>query len=1020
MPYSLRVWSAIAVAMVAVSTPSVGQQSRDPDDLIVALGLIERGLHADAIPRLESFLREHPRHRRVGEGFYRLGVCLLETGQSKHAVDALERALRTRGFELLAEARYRLAVTRQELGQLDRAVAEFATLLDKTAEDHYLRAAGHFGHGECERDRGNDERAVRSFLAAADAGERIGGDAERYAFFGGFQAGLAYLRMEQFGRASKVFRLLRERHARHEQIGDVLYFAGDAAYRQGQRDDAASAWQQAIEHGTSHAADAKYGLAWCRADAGDARGALQWFERVVREHGDAVVAKRAQLEVGRLAHKAGDHERAVKVLAALVDDAEVGGQALEIRAAALLASGDAEAAKASFEKVASVLGGVEGARAQYGLGESLAQNGDWQGALKAYERAMQTEDEQLRGDAAYARIVALHELGDYERSARAAAAFMRKQPAHPMAQEASFARAENLFALERYDESLRAYAGLPEDHPRRSVAAFKAAWSALLSGDAADAAKRFAACAGDDALDAAMREEALSMVALARHESGDDDGALEAADRYRARYRDGAHLARTEQIAARVLRARGQLDAAKKRLARASSAGAGENQAHLELEQADVLFQEGDFERAGAAYRAAAGTPGRVGARALEGLAWCAFELGDDRACLGAIRRGREHEGVDAAILAGLDELEISVMHRAERWDDAQRAAREFLRRHGDHERADHVRYALGVAQLRGGDARGARKTLRELAESMPTERVFYELAWACKKSEDADGAVRAFDRVAELSQDPDVRGEALFETAVARIESDRDAARERLSRVEGRYRGRALYRLGFLALEDEDLSRALRRFEELVALGRDEELYFEGCFMFGETALLAGKPDAAVVPLGDLLKRAPKHDRAHRARLYFGEAAATAGEHADAISALERFLADSDRDADALDRARANLWLGRAHAGRSDHERADQAFAAAADLSDGEIGAEAQFRLGEVRRARGDQKAAIDAYLKLSILFAHEPWVPRGLEAAAQCYDELGDRDKAERFRRELVERFPNSKQARRAKPRR
>ncbi|MCA8966633.1 MAG: tetratricopeptide repeat protein, partial [Planctomycetes bacterium] len=93
--------------------------------------------------------------------------------------------------------------------------------------------------------------------------------------------------------------------------------------------------------------------------------------------------------------------------------------------------------------------------------------------------------------------------------------------------------------------------------------------------------------------------------------------------------------------------------------------------------------------------------------------------------------------------------------------------------------------------------------------------------------------------------------------------------------------------------------------------------------------------------------------------------------------------------------------------------DRAEQALGAAIDLDDGPVAAEAQFRIGEARHAHGDRAGAIDAFVKLPILYAQAEWVRRGLLQAGLTYLELGQRDKAARVLEELVAKYPNSEEA-------
>ena len=82
----------------------------------------------------------------------------------------------------------------------------------------------------------------------------------------------------------------------------------------------------------------------------------------------------------------------------------------------------------------------------------------------------------------------------------------------------------------------------------------------------------------------------------------------------------------------------------------------------------------------------------------------------------------------------------------------------------------------------------------------------------------------------------------------------------------------------------------------------------------------------------------------------------------------------------------------------------------------EGELAAEAQFRLGENRALRGDLRGAADAFVKLPILYAHPTWVRKGLLQAGRTYEQLGQPDKAQRFFRELQEKHAGSDEAKQA----
>jgi tetratricopeptide (TPR) repeat protein len=158
-------------------------------------------------------------------------------------------------------------------------------------------------------------------------------------------------------------------------------------------------------------------------------------------------------------------------------------------------------------------------------------------------------------------------------------------------------------------------------------------------------------------------------------------------------------------------------------------------------------------------------------------------------------------------------------------------------------------------------------------------------------------------------------------------------------------------------------------------------------------------------------------HARAPSARLELGECAVLLGKPDAAVPALEEFLRGKPED--HTEQARAHLALGRARALRNEHEKAETSYQRVTELSEGPLAAEAQFRIGESRAARHDDSGAADAFVKLSILYAHEEWVRRGLLQAGLAYERLQQPPKAKRFFEELVRRFPKTKESQEAQSR-
>ncbi|MCA8974303.1 MAG: tetratricopeptide repeat protein, partial [Planctomycetes bacterium] len=180
------------------------QGERAPETFQVAVGLQQRGLHDDAARHFRDFLEQNPNHGLVAEARYRLGVCLVETGDGKAAIGALRGALTAGGssFALRPECRYRLGNLLQAQQQHGKAREQFSALLGEVADEHYLRAPAAFAVGECQRELGDDAAAAAAF---ADAARAAVGDQAAFRFPSLYQLGFCLLRRLALAEAVDVF-----------------------------------------------------------------------------------------------------------------------------------------------------------------------------------------------------------------------------------------------------------------------------------------------------------------------------------------------------------------------------------------------------------------------------------------------------------------------------------------------------------------------------------------------------------------------------------------------------------------------------------------------------------------------------------------------------------------------------------------------------------------------------------------------------------------------------------------------
>ncbi len=994
------------------------QADRDAEAFQIGIGLLQRQLHDEAGKQFEKFLRDKPEHALAAEAHYRLACCRLELNDAERAIASLRVAIDRGGerFKLRPEALYRLGSALHQTGKHIPAHETLSKLLTAIDDKHYLRPPALFAAGESLRDAKRDADAAATFLAAAAADPDPAG---AYAVPARYQAGFALLRLNQFAEAETAFAAAAEGHPQHPACGECWYLAGDAAYRAGRYEPALAAFAASEKLPSEFVDDAVLGTAWAKLQLGDRAAARAQFQRVVDAFAASPLAPKARLEWGRLLQQDGEHEKAAQTLIPLLAE----GTAVELRTEAHEITGLAEAARGQQEKALTHLRGALAtapatarARLLVAIGGAHAARAEWPLALQAYEQAKAAQpDAALAGEALYGASLALHKVGRFDDSTRAATQLMRDLPEHRLRQHAALAVAENLFASKKYKEAEAAYEPLERGESTFARdARFKRAWSVYMQGGRqVEAADVFAAlCQGKDESHA---EEALSMLALAALEAGAQDRALEAADRYRARYPKGEFLARTERVASRSLQSKGDLTGAAQRLTAAAKVeGQAERGRQDRLEVAELLFKKSDFAAATAAYDELAAADDAVAARALEGSAWCAFELGDDNKALELVDRALAHQALGARLPDAL-QLRCATLQRAQRWDDAAAVAQRFLVEAGKDARAPEMQYALGLSLARTGKADAARKVLEPLASAgggPHPDRTAYELAWSCRKAGDEKAALVAFGKVVELTKDEELAGEARLHLGEALLaDSKLDAARATLEQVRGTHRARALYRVGFADLEKEP-ARAQATFATMLREGLQGNFSDDARFLLGESSQRAGDQAAATVAFAQALQQLPEHARAQAGRVRGGEAAVRAGRPGDAVAWLEDFVRrDKDTsESGKVERARAHLWLGQARAERKEWPQAVAALQQVTELTDTELAAEAQFRLGLARKSQGELEGAVDAFVKLSILYGHAEWVQRGLFEAGVCYRELNQPQKAAKFFAELKQRFPDS----------
>jgi TolA-binding protein len=174
------------------------------------------------------------------------------------------------------------------------------------------------------------------------------------------------------------------------------------------------------------------------------------------------------------------------------------------------------------------------------------------------------------------------------------------------------------------------------------------------------------------------------------------------------------------------------------------------------------------------------------------------------------------------------------------------------------------------------------------------------------------------------------------------------------------------------------------------------------------------GRHDAAAAAFRKLCTLYPKSELALESRLRAAEALAEQGRYDAAGEEFAAVIRDGEKSADAAShvlRARLGLALARLKGGE---EAALADLKALARTANGNVGAEAQFRVGEALLARREHARAAEEFLRVTLLFKGFPtWAAPAQYQVGECYRLMGNAREAKAAYRRCVEGYAGSRWA-------
>ena len=330
-------------------------------------------------------------------------------------------------------------------------------------------------------------------------------------------------------------------------------------------------------------------------------------------------------------------------------------------------------------------------------------------------------------------------------------------------------------------------------------------------------------------------------------------------------------------------------------------------------------------------------------------------------------------------------------------------------------------------------------QVLEEFPRSASLDEVLYRLAWIELKQKRQDAADVWLSRLVTERPDSKYAAEAYFHLGEGKYGREDFAAAAQAyeaalrRRPETHLASKAAYKLGWAYYRQDDLEAALAAFRAQLRRAPRGPLARQGRLMHAECLFHLGQFEAANVVYQALLPTAAVRDRVDMlALLHGGQCAVHLERWPEAIDALRRLL---DTEAAASYADRAHYELAMAYHGAGKEALAITQLGLAADAGFNEVGARARLKLGQLRQAQQDYTGALREFQQLLFAKGTDEKVPDAVERcqaqagwqAAQCAlalaeravelpEQAAHRQRAKKYLRHVVHRYPDSGEAQQA----